>query len=55
MYGLVPPPAVTVALPLAAPWQVTFVPDTELVSADGSVTVKVAVIEQLFASATVKL
>ena len=54
MYGEVPPPAVTVALPLAAPWQVTLVPATELVSAAGSVTTNTAVNEQVLASVTVK-
>ena len=39
VYGADPPPTVTLAVPLAAPWQVTFVPVTELVKAAGSVTV----------------
>ena len=48
-----PPPTVSVAVPLAWPWQVTFVPATELVIADGEVTANEAVIVQRFASVAV--
>ena len=55
MYAPVPPAGVAVAVPLQVPLQVAAVPDVVLVSKAGSVTVKLFVLVQTFASVTVTL